>query len=79
MTKRHTLEVKYDSSTGDHYLQFTPDMLAQVGWDFGDTLVWEDNKNGSWTLSKKVDNETSIKKEDGSTDGANQRSIGGDS
>jgi hypothetical protein len=79
MTKRHTLEVKYDSNTGDHYLEFSPDMLAQVGWDFGDTIVWEDNNNGSWTLSKKVDNEASIKKEDGSIDGANQKSIGGDS
>ena len=53
MTTRHTLDVKYDSSTGDHYLQFTPDMLSQVGWDFGDTLIWEDMKNGSWSLRKQ--------------------------
>jgi len=78
MTKKHTLEVKYDSSTGDHYLEFTPDMLAQVGWDFGDTIVWKDNNDGSWTLSKKVDNETSVKKEDGSIDGATQKPTGGD-
>lgn len=52
MTK-HTLDVKYDSKTGEHYLQFTPDMLAQVGWDFGDTLQWSPNEDGSWFLKKK--------------------------
>ncbi len=77
MTNRYTLEVKYDSSTGDHYLEFTPDMLSQMGWDFGDTIVWKDNNDGSWTLSKKVDNETSVKEEDGSADGANPKSTGG--
>ena len=79
MTKRHTLEVKYDSNTGDHYLQFSPDMLAQVGWDFGDTIVWKDNNNGSWTLSKKVDNQTSNTKENGSTDGTSQEPTSRDS
>jgi len=79
MTIKYTLEVKYDSSTGDHYLEFTPDMLAQVGWDYGDTIVWKDNNDGSWTLSKKVDNEASVTKEDGSADGANQNPTSGDS
>jgi len=79
MTIKHTLEVKYDSSTGDHYLEFTPDMLAQVGWDYGDTIVWKDNNDGSWTLSKKMDNEAGVTKEDGSADGANQNPTSGDS
>lgn len=55
MNERYTLEVKYDSESGDHYLQFTPDMLRQVGWDFGDTLIWKDNEDGSFTISKKVE------------------------
>lgn len=79
MTVRHTLEVKYDSSTGDHYLEFTPDMLAQMGWDYGDTIVWKDNNDGSWTLSKKVDNEAGVTKEDGSANGADQNPTSGDS
>lgn len=74
---KHTLEVKYDSSTGDHYLEFPPELLNQVGWDFGDTIVWSPNENGSWTLEKKVGNETSNTKEDGQTDGANSQSTGG--
>ena len=48
-----TIKVEEDPVTGDLVLPFTPDMLAQVGWDFGDTIVWEDNKNGSWSLTKK--------------------------
>jgi hypothetical protein len=68
--QKHILDVKYDSSTGDHYLQFTPDMLAQVGWDFGDTIIWKDNQDGSFTLSKKMDSETSNTQEDGQADGA---------
>ena len=75
---KHTLEVKYDSSTGEHYLEFTPDMLAQVGWDFGDTLVWSPNEDGSWTLTKKVDNNTSDTKEYGQVDGASSKSTSGD-
>jgi len=68
--QKHILDVKYDSNTGDHYLQFTPDMLAQVGWDFGDTIIWKDNQDGSFTLSKKMDSETSNTQEDGQADGA---------
>lgn len=48
-----TLRVKYDDATGDHYLQLTPDILRQAGWDFGDTLSWTNNNDGSWTISKK--------------------------
>jgi hypothetical protein len=73
MTERYTLEVKYDSETGDHYLQFTPDMLRQVGWDFGDTIVWKDNEDGSYSLSKKVDNEAGVAQEDATIDGTNSK------
>ena len=75
---KHTLEVKYDSNTGDHYLEFPPELLNQVGWDFGDTLLWSPNEDGSWTLTKKVGDETGDTKEDGQADGANPKSTGGD-
>jgi len=48
-----TVTLEEDPVTGDLILPFTPDMLSQVGWDFGDTLVWEDLHNGSWSLTKK--------------------------
>lgn len=49
----YTIVIEQDPETGDLVLPFTPDMLAQVGWDFGDTIVWEDLHNGSWSLTKK--------------------------
>lgn len=52
MTK-WTISVEEDPLTGDLMLPFPPDMLAQVGWDFGDTIVWKDEGNGVWSLTKK--------------------------
>ena len=49
-----TLTVEYDEETGDHYLQFDDDMLAQLGWHAGDELQWIDNKDGSWTLTQQT-------------------------
>ncbi len=51
--KAWTVKVEEDPSTGDLVLPFTPDMLAQVGWDFGDTILWEDLGGGAWSLTKK--------------------------
>ncbi len=55
--KRYTITLEEDPETGDLVIPFTPDMLAQVGWDFGDVIQWKDNNDGSWTLSKKDKNE----------------------
>ena len=48
-----TLEVEEDKVTGDAILTFPPELLASVGWKAGDTLVWKDNKDGTWSLEKK--------------------------
>lgn len=48
-----TLTVQEDHETGDLYLLFPQLLLDQVGWKEGDTINWEKNDNGSWTLSKK--------------------------
>ena len=48
-----TVTLEEDPVTGDLILPFTPDMLAQVGWDFGDEITWKDNNDGSWSLFKK--------------------------
>ena len=42
-----------DPSTGDLVMPFPPDALAQVGWDFGDTLIWDLKEDGSVILHKK--------------------------
>ncbi len=57
MTK-WTIKLEEDPESGDLIMPFTPDMLRQVGWDIGDTLIWEDLQDGSWSLRKKEDGTT---------------------
>jgi len=54
----YTVRVEEDPETGDLILPLPTELLNQMGWDFGDTLIWDDNHDGSFTLSKKVDNES---------------------
>lgn len=49
-TVKWTLEVEEDPNTGDLVLPFPPDLLANMGWKEGDTLKWEDNGDGSFSL-----------------------------
>jgi len=42
----------------DGMLTLPEEVLAYNGWKEGDVLVWTDNKDGSWTISKKVDTDT---------------------
>jgi hypothetical protein len=48
-----TITLEEDPETKELIMPIPADALAQVGWDFGDTLVWSDNQNGSWTITKK--------------------------
>ena len=50
--KRWIVTLEEDSETGELILPFTNEMLESVGWKEGDTLKWNDNGNGSWSLSK---------------------------
>ena len=49
---KHTLEVQENAETGELYLQFSDEMLAQLGWKINDELEWIDNKDGTWTIKK---------------------------
>jgi len=51
------VEVQQDGKTKELFLEFPPGSLDQVGWDIGDTLLWEELPNGSWSLKKKEENE----------------------
>jgi len=51
--KQWTLTPEEDPETGDLILTFPPDFLAETGWQTGDVLDWQDNKDGSFTLVKK--------------------------
>ena len=50
MSKTHTLEVQ--EKDGEFFIELNDEILDGTGWKIGDDLVWEDNKNGSWTLKK---------------------------
>jgi hypothetical protein len=47
--------VQENNETKELYLEFPPDALNQVGWDEGDTLIWEELPNGSFSIKKAVD------------------------
>jgi hypothetical protein len=50
-----TIEVQEDGKTKELFIEFPPDCLDQVGWDIGDTLIWEELPTGNWSLTKKED------------------------
>jgi hypothetical protein len=37
---------------GEVLLDLGDELCEQLGWKPGDTLVWKDNLDGTWTLSK---------------------------
>ena len=48
-----TITVEEDPETGDAILPFPEEFLKEAGWVEGDVLVWSDNNDGSWSLTKK--------------------------
>ena len=50
---RWVLEVKENQKTKELYVEFPEEALNQVGWDEGDTLLWEELDNGAWSVTKK--------------------------
>lgn len=47
-----TIKLEQDPETGDLIMPLTDEMLKQVGWNIGDTLIWEQNSDNSWSLRK---------------------------
>ena len=61
MTNNWIVDVEKDTE-GNHYITLTDEMLANSGFQIGDTLDWKNNGNGSWTLTKKTDMESGDEK-----------------
>jgi hypothetical protein len=49
------ITVQEDPETKELVLPFSNEILEAVGWKEGDVIVWKNNKNGSWSLRKKID------------------------
>jgi hypothetical protein len=47
-----------DSETGDLILPLPDDLMESQGFEIGDVLKWKDNKDGSYSVSKKESEET---------------------
>ena len=50
-----TLNVVEDPITGELLLDLGVDLCAELGWQEGDTIEWTDNKDGTWTIQKKLE------------------------
>ena len=51
MSKTWTIEVQ-EHEDGELFIELNDEILDQSGFKVGDDLIWTDNKDGSWTLSK---------------------------
>ena len=47
---KYTLEVQ--EKDGEFFIELNDEILEGTGWKIGDDLIWTDNEDGSWTLSK---------------------------
>ena len=52
-TNTWTIEVQQNGETKELFIEFPPDALNQVGWDIGDTLIWEELDHLSWSVKQK--------------------------
>lgn len=57
MEKRAIVEIQ-EHEDGSAFIEFPEDMMQGLDWKEGDTVVWKDNKDGSYTLTKKEVEET---------------------
>jgi len=47
----YTTKIEMDSS-GEAYFLIPDELWDELDWEIGDTIMWDDNGNGSYTLRK---------------------------
>lgn len=52
-TNSWVIEVQENNKTKELFIELPPEALAQVGWDIGDELIWEELPEGRWSITKK--------------------------
>ena len=50
-----TVTVQYDAVSDEHYIAWDG-LEEETGWKPGDTIIWVENEDGSYTLTKKNNN-----------------------
>jgi bifunctional DNA-binding transcriptional regulator/antitoxin component of YhaV-PrlF toxin-antitoxin module len=53
---KHTVTVQ--QSDEDYYIELPPEIWDELGWQVGDTVIWTDQKDGSWVIRKKDEGST---------------------
>jgi len=48
----YTVQIEEDPDTGELILPFPPELIAELGWVEGDTLVWTINEDNTVTIKK---------------------------
>lgn len=48
------VEVQENGKTKELFIEFPPGALAQVGWDIGDDLIWEEIDGGYQIKKREV-------------------------
>lgn len=51
MSKSWTVDVQ-ENENGELFIELNDEILEGSGLKVGDDVIWEDNKDGSWTLKK---------------------------
>jgi len=51
MSKSWTVDVQ-ENENGELFIELNDEILEGSGFKVGDDVIWEDNKDGSWTLKK---------------------------
>jgi DNA-binding Xre family transcriptional regulator len=51
MSKKIYTKQLFEDDNGDYFMDLG-EICEELGWKVGDTLVWSDNGDGSWSLAK---------------------------
>lgn len=57
LRKTFKAEVQKDEETGDLYIEFSDELMEELGWEIGDEVEWLELPNGAWQLTKKDEDE----------------------
>lgn len=49
-----------EDENGELVLEFPEDLLKTMNWSVGTVLEWTDNKDGSWSIGKKMTSEEAL-------------------
>lgn len=45
--------VEVDSITGEYFITFPEEIIQSLKWQEGDTLIWVNNEDGTFTIKKQ--------------------------